>query len=113
MAITHVLRGADLLPSTARQLLLYEALGLRPPAWTHVPLLLGPDGERLAKRHGAVSLRELRERGVPARRVVGWLASSAGLAEVGEEAEPAELVARFDLARIPRDPQLLPPLPWS
>jgi glutamyl-tRNA synthetase len=113
MEITRVLRGADLLPSTARQLLLYEALGLRPPAWTHVPLLLGPDGERLAKRHGAISLRELRERGVPARRVAGWLAASAGLAEAGEEAAPVELVARFDLARIPRHPQILPPLPWS
>jgi glutamyl-tRNA synthetase len=113
MEITHVLRGADLLPSTARQLLLYEALGLRPPAWTHVPLLLGPDGERLAKRHGAVSLRDLRERGVPARRVVGWLAAGAGLAEAGEEVTPAELVGRFDLGRIPRDPQILPPLPWS
>jgi glutamyl-tRNA synthetase len=113
MEITHVLRGADLLPSTARQLLLYRALGLQPPAWTHVPLLLGLDGERLAKRHGAVSLRELRERGVPARAVVGWLASSAGLAEAGEEVTPAELVGRFDLGRIPRDPQILPPLPWS
>jgi glutamyl-tRNA synthetase len=113
MGITHVLRGADLLPSTARQLLLYEALGLQPPIWTHVPLLLGPDGERLAKRHGAVSLWELRERGVPARRVVGWLAASAGLAEAGEEVAPAELVGRFDTSRIPRDPQILPPLPWS
>ena len=71
MEITHVVRGADLLPSTARQLLLYRALGLEPPAFLHVPLLLGPDGERLAKRHGAVSLRELREAGVPPEPVVG------------------------------------------
>ncbi|HEX2093301.1 MAG TPA: tRNA glutamyl-Q(34) synthetase GluQRS, partial [Longimicrobiaceae bacterium] len=58
MGITHVVRGADLLPSTARQLLLYRALELLPPEFLHVPLLLGPDGERLAKRHGAVSLGE-------------------------------------------------------
>ena len=113
MGITHVLRGADLLPSTARQLLLYDALGLRPPVWTHVPLLLGADGERLAKRHGSVSLRELRERGVPARKVVGWLASSCGLAAPGEEITAAELVPRFELRRLPRKPQRLPPLPWS
>ncbi|HEV2130547.1 MAG TPA: tRNA glutamyl-Q(34) synthetase GluQRS, partial [Longimicrobiaceae bacterium] len=61
MEITHVLRGADLLSSTARQLLLYDALDLPPPEWLHVPLLLGPDGERLSKRHGAVTLREVRE----------------------------------------------------
>src|SRR5690606_26023032 len=65
MEITHVVRGADLLTSTARQLLLYEALGAEPPEWLHVPLLLDPVGERLSKRHDAVSLRELRERGVP------------------------------------------------
>jgi glutamyl-tRNA synthetase len=112
MGITHVLRGADLLTSTARQLLLYDALGLQPPVWTHVPLLLGPDGARLAKRHGAVTLCELRERGVAARSVVGWLASTCGLAEAGEALEPAELVDRFSLSRIPRDPQRLPPLPW-
>lgn len=113
MGITHVLRGADLLPSTARQILLYDALGLPPPLWTHVPLLLGADGERLAKRHGAVSLRELREGGVPARKVVGWLASSCGLAAPGEEITAAGLVSRFDLHRLPRKPQRLPPLPWS
>lgn len=100
MEISHVLRGADLLSSTARQLLLYDALGSRPPVWTHVPLLLGPDGERLAKRHGAVSLRELRARGVPPRRVVGWLAATCGLADAGEEAGAGELVDRFDLASL-------------
>jgi glutamyl-tRNA synthetase len=110
MGITHVLRGADLLPSTARQLLLYRALGLRPPEWIHVPLLLGPDGERLAKRHGAVSLRELREAGVPPERVVGSLAASCGLAESGEEVLPRDLVERFSLDRLPREPTVLPPL---
>jgi len=110
MGITHVLRGADLLPSTARQLLLYRALGLRPPEWAHVPLLLGPDGERLAKRHGAVSLRELRERGAAPERVVGWLAASCGLAAPGEEAAPRDLVDRFSPERLPREATVLPPL---
>ncbi|MBS0657186.1 MAG: tRNA glutamyl-Q(34) synthetase GluQRS [Verrucomicrobia bacterium] len=61
MGITEVVRGADLLRSTALQILLYRALGAPPPAWHHVPLVLGPDGRRLAKRAGAHSLRELRQ----------------------------------------------------
>ncbi len=104
MGITHVVRGADLLSSTARQLLLYRALELSAPAFLHVPLLLGPDGERLAKRHGAVSLAELREAGVPPVRVAGWLASTCGLVEPGEEAEARALVPRFAVERLPRDP---------
>jgi glutamyl-tRNA synthetase len=96
MRITHVVRGADLLSSTARQLLLYRALELAPPAFLHVPLVMGPDGERLAKRHGAASLAELRERGVSPESVVGWLAASAGLAADGEETTPAALLRRWD-----------------
>jgi glutamyl-tRNA synthetase len=104
MGMTHVVRGADLLSSTARQILLCRALELPVPAFVHVPLMLGPDGERLAKRHGAVSLGDLREAGVPPERVAGWLAASCGLAPPGEEARPAELVGRFDVARLSRDP---------
>lgn len=63
MGITEVVRGADLLLSTARQILLYRALGWRPPAWRHCPLVLDEHGERLAKRHDALSIRALRERG--------------------------------------------------
>lgn len=63
MGITEVVRGADLLLSTARQLLVYRALGWAPPAWAHAPLILGPDGRRLAKRSAGFSIRELRERG--------------------------------------------------
>ncbi|HEX2190584.1 MAG TPA: tRNA glutamyl-Q(34) synthetase GluQRS [Longimicrobiaceae bacterium] len=109
MRITHVVRGADLLSSTARQLLLYRALGLPEPAWLHVPLMLGPDGERLAKRHGAVSLAELREAGAAPARVAGWLAATCGLAAPGEEAAAHELVGRFDPARLPRGPTVLDP----
>ena len=64
MQISEVVRGEDLLMSTFRQLLLYRALGLRPPHFYHAPLVLDESGKRLAKRHGALSLRALRERGV-------------------------------------------------
>jgi glutamyl/glutaminyl-tRNA synthetase len=64
MRITEVVRGADLLKSTARQILLYRALGLTPPAWHHCPLLRDASGQRLAKRTDALSLRALRERGM-------------------------------------------------
>lgn len=107
MEITHVVRGADLLSSTARQLLVYRALGLAEPAFLHVPLMLGDDGERLAKRHGAVSLGELRARGVRPERVAGWLAATCGLAGDGEEVSARDLVARFDVARLPRTPTIV------
>jgi len=63
MRITEVVRGADLLVSTARQLLLYRALGFEPPGFFHCPLMTDETGVRLAKRHEALSLRTLRERG--------------------------------------------------
>jgi glutamyl-tRNA synthetase len=63
MAIEEVVRGDDLLTSTARQMLLYEALGWQPPAWCHVPLVRDAEGRRLAKRSGDLSIRELREAG--------------------------------------------------
>lgn len=108
MGITHVVRGADLLPSTARQILLYRALELPAPAWIHVPLLLGADGERLAKRHGAPSLRALRESGVQPERVVGLLARSCGVLDRGEDALPPELLPRFSLEGLPSKPTILP-----
>lgn len=73
MQISEVVRGADLLVSTARQLLLYRALGLTPPAFFHCELLLDEAGQRLAKRHDALSLRQLRERGeTPVNLRVEW-----------------------------------------
>jgi glutamyl-tRNA synthetase len=71
MRITEVVRGADLLVSTARQLLLYRALGWRPPAFCHCPLMTDASGARLAKRHDALSLRALRERGVLPSSILG------------------------------------------
>lgn len=69
MEISEVVRGADLLLSTARQLLIYRALEQKPPAFFHCPLVLGEDGRRLAKRHDSASLKTLRERGLTALEV--------------------------------------------
>ena len=70
MRITEVVRGADLLRSTARQILIYRALGLEPPTWYHCPLMLDARGQRLAKRHDALSLRALREQGKTPEEVI-------------------------------------------
>ena len=108
--VTHVVRGADLLDSTARQLRLYQLLGLEPvPGHAHVPLLLGPDGQRLAKRHGAVGLAELRAHGADPLALTGWLAHSAGLLERPEPCAPGELVERFDPAALRREPSRVDP----
>jgi glutamyl-tRNA synthetase len=69
MGITEVVRGADLLVSTARQILIYRALGLEPPLFHHCPLVTDERGERLAKRHDALSLRRLREQGASPERL--------------------------------------------
>jgi glutamyl-tRNA synthetase len=111
MDVTHVVRGADLIPSTARQILLYRALGATVPVWIHVPLMVGADGERLAKRHRAPTLRELRESGMGAPRVVGWLAASCGLAEPGMPMMPSDLLSGFEISDLPAAPTVLPPGP--
>jgi glutamyl-tRNA synthetase len=107
MGVTDVVRGDDLLSSTARQILLFQALGLPVPRFAHVPLVVGDDGARLAKRHGALSLGELRARGVAPEAVVGLLASLAGLAPRGARLAPRALVDGFSLARIPLAPARL------
>ncbi len=104
MGITEVVRGDDLLGSTPRQIAILRALGAEPPAYAHVPLVLGPDGERLAKRHGAITLAALREGGWSPERVVGHLAESAGLTEDDSPIEASALVSGFDFARLSRAP---------
>jgi len=79
--VTEVVRGDDLLPSTARQLLLQRALGIPSPSWMHVPLVEDHAGRRLAKREDPLSLATLRTAGVPAAAVLAWAATSAGLIE--------------------------------
>ena len=104
MRITDVLRGSDLLDSTPRQLMLYEALELEAPRFAHVPLLLGDDGKRLAKRHGALSLRALREIGVPPQRIIGALAAVSGLHDRIEAIDASELISGFSLDKVPTEP---------
>jgi len=102
--VTEVLRADDLLPSTPRQLLLYAALSLRAPEWVHVPLVVGRDGLRLAKRHGDTSLRHLRERGVAPGALVGQLAFLCGLRPRGTRCSARDLLADFDLRKLPARP---------
>lgn len=97
-----VIRGDDLLPSSARQILLQRALGLPPVGYLHLPLVVGEDGLRLAKRHGDTTIRSLRAAGWDAPSLVGRLAASAGLAAEGERVSAAELLPRYDLAKVPR-----------
>jgi glutamyl-tRNA synthetase len=94
--VGEVVRGDDLIDSTPRQLWLARRLGLAAPSFAHVPLVLGRDGARLAKRHGAVTLADRLEQGETAAEVRAHLAASVGLATAGERPSPAELVARFD-----------------
>lgn len=107
--VTVVVRGDDLVSSTPRQLLLYRALGLTPPAFAHVPLVVGPDGRRLAKRHGDTRLSSLRAAGVRAEQVVGLLAWSCGWQAEPIPVTAADLVPRFDLAAIPPRPFVVTP----
>jgi glutamyl-tRNA synthetase len=104
--VEQVVRGADLLDGTPRQLWLARALGLAEPAHAHVPLVLGPDGARLAKRHGAVTLADRPETPAGVRAL---LARSVGLAAAGEEPAAEALVARLAA----RGPASLPTGPWT
>jgi glutamyl-tRNA synthetase len=94
-AVTDVIRGDDLLPSTPRQLLLYRAFGWSPPHFAHLPLLVGPDDKRLAKRHGDTSLRAFRARGIDAPRMLGYLGMLAGLLQAAIPTSIDELLARY------------------
>ena len=104
--VTEVFRGDDLLTSTARQLLLMGPLGLPAPSWYHAPLVLDASGRRLAKRADDLSLFTLREAGVDARAVLAWALGSAGL-EVEARVTLRELVSRFDVTRLRREPAVL------
>jgi glutamyl-tRNA synthetase len=105
--VTEVVRGDDLVPSTPRQLLLYEALHWPPPRFIHVPLVVGPDGRRLAKRHGDTRLSALRARGCLPEMLLGLLAWSCGWIGQIRALSARELVPRFRLDTIPREPLVL------
>lgn len=104
MGITDVFRGRDLLDSTPRQIRLYEALGLPVPRFAHHPLLFGPDGQRLSKRHGAVALTELRAAGAQPEVIIGRLAFLSGLTDRPEPVWPHDLLPEFRLSQIPHTP---------
>lgn len=104
--ITEVLRADDLIPSTPRQLLLYRLFGWDPPSFIHVPLITGPDGLRLAKRHGDTSLGHYRRQGISAAEVVGTLAHLCGLAAEGERWMPEDLIEQFALEKLSPNPTI-------
>jgi glutamyl-tRNA synthetase len=106
-SVTEVVRGDDLLASTARQWLLQRALDLPHPSWAHVPLVTNSAGERLAKREASLALSELRARGTDPRRIVAWAARTAGI-DAGFAAEPREIVAAFAIESVP---SVRPPAP--
>ncbi len=100
--VTEVVRGDDLLGSAGRQTLLYRALGLgEPPAYTHLPLVRGADGRRLAKRHGDTRLDHYRARGVPAERVLALLARWCGV-DAGGAVRAPDLIGAVRLDTMPR-----------
>ncbi len=105
--VNEVVRGADLLDTTARQLHLGGLLGLPAPVHAHVPLVLGPDGARLAKRHGAVTLADRAAVGETPLDVRARLAASVGLAGDGERPTLDELLERFDPSALPSEPSVL------
>ena len=94
--INHVVRGNDLIFSTFRQNALYEALGWQPPAWLHLPLVVGPDGRRLAKRHGDTRLSHYREQGVAPESIIAHLAKSLGLHACGQRISPNGLLGLLE-----------------
>ena len=102
MGVNHVVRGRDLLPSAPRQAWLHRVLGYGPPEFFHAPLLLAPDGRRLAKRDRDLDMGALRERYTP-EELVGLLAWYAGLLDRREKATAKELISRFTWAKVPKN----------
>lgn len=103
--ITHVVRGEDHLSNTPKQLLVFEALGATPPRYAHLPLLHGPDGKKLSKRHGAASVQELRDAGYLPEAVVNYIALLGAGYDAEEEHFPRdELALRLRLERISKSP---------
>jgi glutamyl-tRNA synthetase len=103
--ITHVIRGEDHLSNTPKQLLVFEALGAEPPQYAHLPLLHGPDGKKLSKRHGAASVQELRAAGYLPEAVRNYLAL-LGWGDTDDETilSTDELIRRFRIERVSRNP---------
>ena len=105
MGITHVVRGEDHLSNTPRQAMMLKALGAEPPVYAHLPLLHGPDGKKLSKRHGAASVQELRESGYLPEAVRNYIALLGwGLDASTTFMNTEQLVEGFSLERVSRSP---------
>jgi len=102
--VTRVVRGDDLLSSTPRQRLLQDLLGLPAPEYAHVPLVLAPDGTRLAKRHGAVTLDDLATRGVTPAQLLARLGATLGVCDPADDVSLEDLTPGFDVRTVPRTP---------
>jgi glutamyl-tRNA synthetase len=111
MNVTHVIRGEEHLPNTARQVLLYEALGARPPQFIHLGLLLGPDGKKVSKRHGDASIADYRNEGYLPEAIVGYLALLGWTHPAGRDefADLDELVREWDPSRLGASPATFDP----
>lgn len=110
LGVTHVVRGDDLLDSAARQLALFRALGYTPePAFVHLPLVVGPDGRRLAKRHGDTRISFYRELGVPAGRIMALLARWSGISDSPEEMSADAFAEAFNPDTMARTPTTFTP----
>ena len=114
MGVTEVVRGDDLLPATPAQILLANALRSSSalhlhstPSYCHVPLVVGRDGKRLAKRHGDTRIATYREQGKTPEDIFGFLAASCGWAGAGERIALRDLLPRFDLTTIPHEPFMI------
>jgi glutamyl-queuosine tRNA(Asp) synthetase len=110
--VTEVVRGADLRSVTPTQIRLQEALGLPRPAYAHLGLVVAPDGTRLGKRAGALGLAELEARGVALPELIGWLGYTLGCLDRSEPSAAADLIPRFDWARVPKG-DVRVPAPWA
>ena len=104
MGVTEVVRGDDLLAATPAQIVLQRALDLPTPDYCHVPLVVGPDGRRLAKRHGDTRIAAYRAAGVAPERLIGFLAASCGWCAPGACCSLGDLLPTFDLGTLPRRP---------
>src|SRR4051812_25179775 len=102
--ITHVVRGADHYSNTPKHVLIQRALGAEPPVYAHLPLLHGPDGRKLSKRHGAASVQELRERGYLPEAVRNYLALLGWGHDDDQILRTDELVRHFRLEEVSRNP---------
>ena len=114
MRITHVIRGDDHISNTPRQIVIYRLLGIEPPHFAHVPMILGPDGSRLSKRHGATSVESFRDEGFLPDAMVNFLALLGWSYDGKQELfDRDDLIAKFDLDRVGKTPPSSITRSWS